>query len=290
MTETPRTIAVTGSASGMGAATAAALRAQGDRVIGVDLRDAEVIADLSTPEGRTSAIAEVLDLAGGRLDGAVCAAGLGPIRGRERLIAEVNYRGVVALLTGWRPALAASGNAKVVIIGSNSATVTPSLFKRAVDGFLDDDLDRALRWSGWLKPAAAAFTYASSKVAVARWARIQATTPDWAGAGIRLNVLAPGAVLTPLLEEQLASSDGGRVRAFPIPIGQFGAPERIAAWAVFMLSPAADDLVGAFIVVDGGSDALFRARDWPAAVPLRSTGRLVRLMAQGRAKAGSGRR
>ncbi|MGB9308445.1 MAG: hypothetical protein WCB92_33595, partial [Mycobacterium sp.] len=33
----------------------------------------------------------------------------------------------------------------------------------------------------------------------------QAVRPDWAGAGIRLNALAPGAVMTPLLEEQLAS-------------------------------------------------------------------------------------
>ena len=49
-----RTIAVTGSASGMGAATRAVLEADGQRVIGVDLRDAEVVADLSTAEGRAS--------------------------------------------------------------------------------------------------------------------------------------------------------------------------------------------------------------------------------------------
>ena len=36
------TIALTGSASGIGAATAEVLRKQGDRVIGVDLRDADV--------------------------------------------------------------------------------------------------------------------------------------------------------------------------------------------------------------------------------------------------------
>ena len=39
------TYAVTGSASGMGGAAAAKLRAAGHTVIGVDLRDAEVTAD-----------------------------------------------------------------------------------------------------------------------------------------------------------------------------------------------------------------------------------------------------
>ncbi|WP_408898919.1 hypothetical protein ACJ5H2_07355 [Nocardioides sp. R1-1] len=72
------TYAVTGSASGMGAAVAARLRADGHTVIGVDLREADVVADLSTAGGRRAAAAAVLDLSGGRLDGAVLAAGLGP--------------------------------------------------------------------------------------------------------------------------------------------------------------------------------------------------------------------
>ena len=55
--------AVTGSASGMGSAVAALLRADGHTVIGVDLRDADVIADLSTPQGRADAAAGVLDRA-----------------------------------------------------------------------------------------------------------------------------------------------------------------------------------------------------------------------------------
>src|SRR5690606_18906605 len=56
-----RTIVVTGSASGMGAATRAALEADGDRVIGVDLRDAEVVADLSIAEGRRAAVEAVAE-------------------------------------------------------------------------------------------------------------------------------------------------------------------------------------------------------------------------------------
>ena len=54
-----KTYVVSGAASGIGAATAALLREQGHRVIGVDLRDADVTADLGTAEGRAAAVAGV---------------------------------------------------------------------------------------------------------------------------------------------------------------------------------------------------------------------------------------
>lgn len=62
------TIAVTGAASGIGAALAAWLADDGHRVIGVDLAGADVEADLGTAGGRTAAIAAVTDLCDGRLD------------------------------------------------------------------------------------------------------------------------------------------------------------------------------------------------------------------------------
>ena len=49
-----RTVAITGSASGIGAATRTRLEAAGAHVIGIDLRDAEVIADLTTAGGRAA--------------------------------------------------------------------------------------------------------------------------------------------------------------------------------------------------------------------------------------------
>ena len=66
------TYAVTGSASGMGGAVVAKLRSAGHTVIGVDINDAEIVADLSTPGGRRGAAAGVL--AG--CSGVVGAAGL----------------------------------------------------------------------------------------------------------------------------------------------------------------------------------------------------------------------
>lgn len=263
---------VTGAASGMGRAVAEKLREDGHTVVGVDLRDVEIVADLSTEQGRRAAVEEVLVATEGRLDGAVLAAGVGPAPGAERprLIYEVNYRGVVELLEGWRPALAQATEAKVVVFGSNSTTTTPAVPGRAIRALLAGDPNRALRAVRIFGRNAPAIAYAASKIAVTHWARRHAVTDPWAGAGIRLNVLAPGAVLTPLLEQQLATpAEAEAIQRFPVPIGGFGDPADLADWAVFMLSDSARFLCGSVVFVDGGSDAYFRADDWPRAVPLR---------------------
>jgi len=263
------TYAVTGSASGMGHAVAERLRAAGHRVIGVDLRDADVVADLSTPEGRRAAVTQVLDAAGGTLAGAVLAAGLGPTPGADkpRLICQVNYLGVVALLQGWRPAFAAHDSAKVVVVSSNSTSTMPLVPNRTVRALLRGDVEKAiapLRLFGKLAPSLA---YGGSKIAVTRWLRRHAVTEQWAGAGIRLNAIAPGAIMTPLLEKQLATpAEAKAIQSFPVPVGGFGDPEQIADWIMLMLSDSAEFLCGSVVFVDGGSDAYFRSDDWPVRV------------------------
>ncbi len=266
------TYAVTGSASGMGLQVAQKLRAAGHTVIGVDLHDAEVVADLSTAGGRRAAAADVLTAAGGRLDGAVLAAGIGPMPGADkvRLIFQINYFGVVELLEAWRRALAATGNAKVVVVGSNSTTTMPMVPHRAIRALLAGDSDRAVRALRLFGKGAPSLAYGGSKIAVSRWVRRQAVTREWAGAGIRLNAIAPGAIMTPLLEKQLATpSEAKAVNAFPVPVGGFGDPGQLADWMLFMLSDAAEFLCGSVIFVDGGSDAYFRSDDWPTRVPTR---------------------
>jgi NAD(P)-dependent dehydrogenase (short-subunit alcohol dehydrogenase family) len=115
---------------------------------------------------------------------------------------------------------------------------------------------------------ASTILYAASKIAVSRWVRREAVKPEWAGAGIRLNALAPGAIMTPLLEEQLSIPKQAKaIRSFPIPVDGFGDAGQLADWALFMLSDAAEFLCGSIVFVDGGSDAYFRADDWPTTVP-----------------------
>jgi NAD(P)-dependent dehydrogenase (short-subunit alcohol dehydrogenase family) len=265
------TYAITGSASGMGHETAQRLRGQGHTVIGVDIKDSDITADLSTPHGRQEAAEAVLTASAGMLDGAVLAAGLGPSpsRDRPRQIAQVNYLGVVELLGAWRPALAVAENAKVVVVASNSSTTVPAVPRRTVRALLAHDADRAVRSVKPFGKAAPIMMYAASKIAVSRWVRRQAVLPEWAGSGVRLNALAPGAIMTPMLQEQLSTPrEAKAVRSFPVPVGGFGDARHMADWMCFMLSDSADFLCGSVVFVDGGSDAYFRADDWPKPVPV----------------------
>ncbi len=272
------TYVVTGSASGMGRAVADRLRANGHNVIAVDVQQADVVADLSTPAGRRAAADAVLSACGGTLDGAVLAAGLGPTPGPDRpqLITQVNYFGVVELLQAWRPALASAERAKVVVFSSNSTTTIPAIPGRAIRALLAGDGEKAVRTLKLLGRAAPSMAYGASKVAVSRWVRRNAVTRDWAGAGIRLNAIAPGAILTPLLEKQLSTpAEAKTIHSFPVPIGGFGDPGHLADWVVFMLSDSADFLCGSIVFVDGGSDAYFRADDWPDSLAAWRLGRYL---------------
>lgn len=56
---------MTGAASGIGAVTAEVIASRGNRVIGVDLHESDVVADLSTPEGRSDAARKTLEKAQG---------------------------------------------------------------------------------------------------------------------------------------------------------------------------------------------------------------------------------
>lgn len=251
-----RTVAMTGSASGIGAATRARLERDGARVIGCDLRDQEVVADLATPSGRSEAVAGLLAAAGGVLDGLAPVAGLGPQVGSTERIVAVNYFGAVALLQGLRDALSRGREAAAVAISSNSATISPNLDTHLIEACLAGDEPAALARARLLDGAP---VYAASKLALARWVRRQAVGPAWAGAGIRLNAVAPGAVQTPLLQGGLEDAKlGSAIRLLPIPRGGFGRPEEIAGAISFLLAPEASFCCGTILFVDGGSDALLR--------------------------------
>ncbi len=251
-----RTICITGSAGGIGAATRTRLEKEGARVIGVDVRDAEVIADLSTPAGRDAMVAAVTNACGGVLDGLVAAAG---IMGNEPLVVAINYFGAIATLEGLRPLLAAGTDASAVAISSNSTTTTPGLPGALVDTILAGDEAAALAATG----AAPGFVaYPASKLALARYVRRHAPTPEWIGAGIRLNAIAPGVIETPMTKNDLefifSIPD-----VFPVPIGRPGRPEEIASLLTYLLSPDAGFFCGSVVFADGGTDATVRADDYP---------------------------
>jgi len=258
-----KTIAVTGSASGIGLATATHLRAAGDRVIGIDRVDADVLADLSTPAGREAAIESVLALCDGRLDGLVTCAGIGgSLHEPGGRLVSINYFGSTDVLDGLRPALVAAGSSSVVCVSSNSATCQPNwstdLAQACVAGVEADAVTLA-------DGAPSVLAYPAAKAALAWRCRALAASPDWIGAGVRINVIAPGLVDTPLTDAQRADPVIGAALAdYPVPLGRAGRPDEVAAVIAFLLSDASSLLVGSVVFADGGTDALLRGSAWPS--------------------------
>ncbi len=251
-----RTIVITGSAGGIGSATRTRLEKEGCRVIGVDVRDADVLADLSSRPGRDAMVEAVRVACDGTLDGVIAAAG---VMGQTPAVAAINYFGAVATLDGLRPMLARGADPAAVAVSSNSVTTTPGLPETLVQTLLAGDEAAAL---DAVEGAAGVFAYPASKLALARWVRTHAPTADWIGAGIRLNAVAPGVIETPMTVNDLdfifSIPD-----IFPVPIGRPGRAEEIAAVLAFLVSPDASFFCGSVVFADGGTDAATRTHDFP---------------------------
>jgi NAD(P)-dependent dehydrogenase (short-subunit alcohol dehydrogenase family) len=254
------TVVVTGAAGGIGRATCARLEALGERVIGVDVRDAEIVADLSSAGGRAEMVEAVERASDGVLDGLVAGAG---VMGEEPTVVSVNFFGAVATLTGLRPLLARSTRppgASAVAISSNSTTAQPAVATAIVDACLSGDEDAAR--AATKKHGFSA--YAGSKLALARWVRRNAVSEEWVGSGVRLNAIAPGVIATPMTADSMDFIMGlGDV--FPVPAARPGRPEEVAGLIAYLLSEEAAFFCGSVVFMDGGSDAALRADDWPTA-------------------------
>src|SRR5207248_3493660 len=107
-------------------------------------------------------------------------------------IVAVNYFGTVELLRGLRPLLANGTAPAAVAISSNSTTCSPGVPGDLTELCLAGDERAACARADELGGMAG--VYPASKTAVARWIRRAAVTPEWIGAGIRLNAVAPGMI------------------------------------------------------------------------------------------------
>ena len=250
-----RIYVVTGAASGIGAATARCLREGGARVIASDLRDADVLADLTTEQGRVALGTGVRKLTD-RVDGIVANAGGGPV---ETML-SLNFFGAIATLEVLRPLLARSAAPRAVAVSSISSLgpTDPTLIDACLA--MDEDAARSAGQEAIAAGKDPLALYGSAKHALNRHCRLLSVQPEWAGAGIALNVVVPGVVDTPAAAYILSNDDlraqlGAMVpmqRAYP------GRPEHMAALIAWCVSAENALMTGQVLFADGGFEC--RAR------------------------------
>ncbi|MDO8108072.1 SDR family oxidoreductase [Isoptericola sp. b441] len=252
-----RTSVVTGAASGIGKATKELLESRGERVIGVDLHDADVLVDLTTADGRRALVGTVADLTDS-LDAVYAIAGLAtPVPATV----GVNFFGMVATLEGLRPMLTTSASPRAVGV-SSMASLMP----------VDDELVAAMAAGD--EPAAlaraavlarepettGALIYGSTKKAFAQWVRRSAATEAWAGASIPLNAVAPGIIATPMTADMIATEEARTqlLQMVPMPLNGVAEPIVVARLLTWLGGEENTHLCGQVVFVDGGSDAVIR--------------------------------
>lgn len=256
-----RTYVVTGAASGIGAATSMLLKERGANVIEVDIHDSEVIADLSTMEGRASAIGSVKELSKGKIDAIIPCAG--SVRANVQTV-SINFFGVTEFLTGLLPILNESLAPRVVTISSVASLLPNS--PELVDAMLAHDEQQALSIAQGLVnqgPQLAELIYASTKQALSRWIRRESIRQEWAGAHIPLNAVAPGIVETPMIAKMVATADSRAATdaLIPMPLNYYLKPKQVAYLLAWLTSEENTHITGQTIYIDGGSDASIRGEN-----------------------------
>jgi NAD(P)-dependent dehydrogenase (short-subunit alcohol dehydrogenase family) len=253
-----RTYVVTGAASGIGAALARQLQALGHRVIATDRQDADVVADLSTPAGRQALIDGVTHATDGVVDAVIACAGT---IGRGATDVQVNYFGAIATIEGLRPLLARGTSARAVAVASFA--LLDDVDDELVAACLDGDEAAAIGLAKATPPDASQRIYASAKRALARRVRQIAPTPEWAGAGIAINSIAPGVIRTPMTEPFLANAGLADLllATVPMPLEGVLEPDDVAQLAVTLTDPAIRGVTGQTIFIDGGGDCVRRGDD-----------------------------
>ena len=254
-----RTYVITGAGSGIGAATARILRERGKTVIGVDLKNSDIDADLSNLQGRLDATKAAADAANGKVDAVIACAGLAlPIA----KTVSVNYFGMTEFLNAINPVLAKSEAPRAVLISSMASLQgnDPALVEAMC---VRDDEAAAVKRAQELVDAGGGvenLIYGSTKRAIARWMRRECIKPHWAGAGIPLNAIGPGIVKTPMVADMIATPEGREMldQVVPMPLHGYLEPEQVAALLIWLVSVENTHVTGQTIYIDGGSDAVLR--------------------------------
>ena len=256
-----RTYVITGAASGIGRATSDLLKERGATVIGVDIHDVDISADLSTPRGRKSAATEATELSGGNIDGVIACAG--SLRAKPQTV-SVNFFGATEFLHLLRPTLEKSSAPRVVITSSMASLlpISPELVAEMLAGDEEAALVSAQKLVAQGREKAD-LIYNSTKRAISRWVRRECVKAEWAGAGIALNAVGPGTVETPMVA-RLVENPASLVALdslIPMPLNYHLKARQVGYLLAWLTSDENTHTTGQTIYIDGGADASIRADD-----------------------------
>jgi NAD(P)-dependent dehydrogenase (short-subunit alcohol dehydrogenase family) len=252
----PLTAVVTGCASGIGAATAAALHDLGARVVGFDVTppDPTVPYDFRRLDLRDGAAIDAAVAAVGPVDWLFNCAGVTGTAGAVDVL-RVNFLGLRRLTEGIVRGLPAGG--AVVSVASVGGYGWDSGWT-AVEEFIDTvDLDSVPGWVATHADAVSPSAYPFSKRCLIVYTMRRCV--ELAGRGIRINCVSPNIVDTPMLRRADAAGGQAFLDAFPLPLWRAARADEQAAALIFLNSPAASYITGANLWTDGGLLAGIRA-------------------------------
>jgi NAD(P)-dependent dehydrogenase (short-subunit alcohol dehydrogenase family) len=220
---TTRTALVTGGASGLGAATAERLRADGLTAITLDLVGGDVAADVTDEEGLRRVAEEV-----GPVDVLVNSAGIvGPNKhllettaDEWRRVLEINVLGTVNTMRAFIPGMRDRGWGRVVNIASMAGK--------------DGNPNLSI--------------YSASKAAVIGLTK--SAGKELATTGVLVNAIAPALIATPMNED--TAPETLAYMASLIPMKRVGRPEEVAELIAFLCSDRVSFSTGAVYDISGG--------------------------------------
>lgn len=227
---TDKTVIITGAASGIGAAQAAAFQAAGATAVGIDLQPISnltdaIQADVSDPATAATIAAQyqpdIVCNTAGVLDG---------------------YQTVTDMaLSAWQHILDVDLTSQFLMIKA----LLPGMLARGHGIFINMSSIAGLVGGG------GGVAYTAAKHAVIGLTK--QLDLDYAAKGIRANALAPGAIKTPMNAADFAGD--GKMAAWvaqETPAKRWAKPEEVAQLSLFLASDAADYIHGTVIPIDGG--------------------------------------
>ena len=231
-----KVVLVTGAASGIGAATAELFRAEGAYVVGVDLSgDADVLhGDVSNPDSVREFVGAAIDRHGG-IDVVANVAGIVRFSHVEQTALADWQRHLDVNLTG--PFLV-------------SQAALPTLIERK--GCIVNVASIA-----GLRGQAYTAAYCASKGGLVLLTKSMAL--ELAAKGVRVNAVCPSSVMTPLVhgvaETMPPDLDPKLMDRLMSANGEWVTPEEIAESIAYLASPAARNITGTTLLIDGGTQS-----------------------------------